>query len=612
MNRKILLILAVIALVLLAVSSLAQSAECELDVYGAEVEGNVISGYVKNTGIAPQAVSYTVNVNGGTVSEGGVTLDPDEEYRVEHYHSFLPGSHYVKLEASSECGAHDYDSETHLVLESYSCTNPYGLEGENRCDYSSQRYLVCQDGCWLTLAQNTADYCFNCGTGICGDGIVNCGETVQSCPEDYTCERGYLDNYKCDGDWLQREYQYEDCSTKWKDYERCRYGCSSGECESRDKECRLRMDYDYESYVNEDSDIVYVFTIEVRNTGESRELVELDVYLDGEHEEEFSFELKEDGYREETVYLYDLEDSEEYGIELRAEAECGYSVVEFMVIEVPEELSFYDYVRKICGVQIESFDYTGYVFEGSKATVTFSVKNTGNIGESIRTDFYLDSVRKGTQSSYVTSGQSYSSSFSYYPTAGQHDIELVSKANCGSEDTRSGLINVQGRVALTPVYPEPAPEPAPGPRETYAGIYPDTMDVELYKAKVVSLNLETSKPQTFRISAGGLPEGWVSHEEKVYVEGQEFSYIYVTPDTTGKYTLKVEVLAESQNLRFAKDIEVFVAPHAEGAEAGFAPDFITGLFLFITGNALAIFLVILVFGSIIFIGWRRGRQEELV
>jgi hypothetical protein len=44
------------------------------------------------------------------------------------------------------------------------------------------------------------------------------------------CTEGYTNNYRCNGDYRQREYRFSNCNIEWKDYERCSNGCSSGSC----------------------------------------------------------------------------------------------------------------------------------------------------------------------------------------------------------------------------------------------------------------------------------------------------------------------------------------------------------------------------------------------
>ena len=44
------------------------------------------------------------------------------------------------------------------------------------------------------------------------------------------CTPGYMEVYRCNGDWQQKEYQNLDCSLEWRDYSHCGYDCTNGEC----------------------------------------------------------------------------------------------------------------------------------------------------------------------------------------------------------------------------------------------------------------------------------------------------------------------------------------------------------------------------------------------
>lgn len=56
---------------------------------------------------------------------------------------------------------------------------------------------------------------------------INNDEQIQ---EEENCEYKYLDEYRCEGNNVQREYQYSDCSFDWFYSEFCVYGCENGKC----------------------------------------------------------------------------------------------------------------------------------------------------------------------------------------------------------------------------------------------------------------------------------------------------------------------------------------------------------------------------------------------
>lgn len=45
-----------------------------------------------------------------------------------------------------------------------------------------------------------------------------------------TCSNGWLDSYRCNGNNLERQYQYSDCDKEWRSVEYCNYGCENNQC----------------------------------------------------------------------------------------------------------------------------------------------------------------------------------------------------------------------------------------------------------------------------------------------------------------------------------------------------------------------------------------------
>jgi len=48
--------------------------------------------------------------------------------------------------------------------------------------------------------------------------------------EEKTCEVGYLEEYKCDGNNIQQKYQYSNCSFIWLHNYHCEFGCEDAKC----------------------------------------------------------------------------------------------------------------------------------------------------------------------------------------------------------------------------------------------------------------------------------------------------------------------------------------------------------------------------------------------
>ncbi len=55
------------------------------------------------------------------------------------------------------------------------------------------------------------------------------GKIISNIGEE-NCKAEYLDKYGCNGNYIQKKYQYSDCGTSWFNNYHCLYGCENGEC----------------------------------------------------------------------------------------------------------------------------------------------------------------------------------------------------------------------------------------------------------------------------------------------------------------------------------------------------------------------------------------------
>lgn len=95
---------------------------------------------------------------------------------------------------------------------------------QNGAVYQDYRDYFCrnagspQSWCDWRIYEREKEVCSNtCSNGECVD----------------TCTEGYTGSRRCSGDTVQREYQYTDCTTDWRDDQTCdgAYTCSTGACE---------------------------------------------------------------------------------------------------------------------------------------------------------------------------------------------------------------------------------------------------------------------------------------------------------------------------------------------------------------------------------------------
>lgn len=54
-------------------------------------------------------------------------------------------------------------------------------------------------------------------------------------PPKPTCQSGYLNAYRCSGNYQQQEYQSSSCATSWINSKYCQYGCANNACKSTPK-----------------------------------------------------------------------------------------------------------------------------------------------------------------------------------------------------------------------------------------------------------------------------------------------------------------------------------------------------------------------------------------
>ncbi len=242
--------------------------ECSLDVYGLNVADNRVVANMKNTGNWLELVTYTLTLNKNDVLTESVVVEPDKTFTFNDY-SVGEGSYKILFTAETDCFSADHEQMeySYTELTEYTCEDPRGIEGQNICDHTNKRILVCDDGDW-----EESDLIYE-----------------YTCLMPGTCRTGYLDSYRCNGDVLQRERQADDCSTEWIIYSECEYGCSSGACMTESQyleshgSCDIKIDsVDYSNNIMEKEE-AYI-TVVVKNTGERKTETSLKFKLDGSTE----------------------------------------------------------------------------------------------------------------------------------------------------------------------------------------------------------------------------------------------------------------------------------------------------------------------------------------
>jgi hypothetical protein len=453
---------------------------CGVDITGLDVSGNIIYYSIRNTG-SQSAYSFGYN------------------------------SYVITLSVEAECGRSDSQTITHTVFRPYSCTSPTAYEGEKRCDYSQEERLECRDGYWVRIS-GYYDHCID--------------------DDDDDCTSRYLNDYRCDGDVVQRKYRYSDCDTAWRDWEDCEYDCYRGYCTDDY--------YDY-NYYND-----YRYRYDYNRCSAGWECT------DSNHK---AYQYSDCSWGQSY--------SCQYGCSNGACRSQPYTPPVTPPAPYPPAPTPYPpYIPTSgCGVSIENLEFSQTISRGSTAFVEFNSRNTGRRSETVTYMLYIDSALKDSESRVLQSGTTYFKRFEYQPAAGQHDIKVVAEAGCGFSDVRLASMVVDG-------YPSQPIAPSTPPQITGINVNPSQLDIMPFESKVFAIEIKSAVTQSFTIDVSGVESGWLSYPSAVSMEkGVKSVYVYVSPQKAGTYPLNAEVRALSEGTDFSRVVRVYVSP-PEGSGSG--------------------------------------------
>ncbi|MBU0530713.1 MAG: CARDB domain-containing protein [Candidatus Aenigmatarchaeota archaeon] len=342
---------------------------CDIDITGLSANGDKINFVIKNNGDNTRII-YKIYINNRLDVDNIIDLGTGLSYTVERDYNFREGTNDVRVTANAECGDYEVETITHYVdydderecrngdvwiydnyydewVKYQECYDEVCSNGRCRDDYWSGDRRCQNDDVWIydyfydEWVKHEECYDEGCYDGRCGDYWDN---------DEYRCYRGDVWIYDRFGDRVEK---YDECGNVdcfegrcgdgygdddelwcWNDdvwifrdgrrtqkYDECGYdGCSNGVCRGSQIECGLTIkSFDYED--NLDPGELTDVQVQVENTGNRREKIDVDLFVDGSKATSVSFDLAAGSKATRTLYYTTKSGS--YKLDLIARADCG-------------------------------------------------------------------------------------------------------------------------------------------------------------------------------------------------------------------------------------------------------------------------------------------------
>ena len=195
-----------------------------------------------------------------------------------------------------------------------------------------------------------------------------------------------------------------------------------------------------------------------------------------------------------------------------------------------------------------------------------AVKNTGRPA-GINSSILLDGQVAASYTQFLKTGDTLSRTFYYnMPFKGTHTLQFQAKSTCASE-SRTAQVNVLGELGSYPIKPidiyGQTSQPA-SVQKTSVYFVPESIDVAAFRTNVVAVRILSAKGQYFSLSATGVPATWLQYETPIQAEGEQTTYIYVTPQLPGNYTLSLKAVALDEGLEFKGSVAVYASQPFSG------------------------------------------------
>lgn len=357
MKHLALFIAALVVISTVSVGAQYYNGICDISITSLTANNDNINFVIKNNGDDTQ-IKYWIYVNNRLINDNVLNIGAGEDFRIHRDYNFRDGSNVIRVDVRSNCG--DFDSRTisHSVdfddrnfcydgyLNTYRCNGDrlQRMYQNNFCDTKWVTVQTCSYGCSYNKCNlNYYDYDPYPNSDryrVCYSGDVwmysYSGTRLYKYSDcDYGCSYGYCENtnvFRCDAKWTcfgdNKAYITPYCDIKSTTF--CPSGCTNGQCNSEigyqinydSRTCGVLIgSFDYKN--NLEPGKLADVQVEVVNTGNQRDSISLELFVNGVRKTSLTFSLDSGQRAIKTLYYTTISGNNK--INAIARSTCGSS-----------------------------------------------------------------------------------------------------------------------------------------------------------------------------------------------------------------------------------------------------------------------------------------------